>query len=104
MSKGLGACYLTPAMIQYHHDDILNRMYCNAEGSKKISMPRYYKEKIYDKEQRERVGKHTRDEMEKREDEYAKHYPGDYVRDKVESHKAAFKNFKINSNKEHDKL
>lgn len=48
MSKGLGANYLTPQMIDWHHADLLERMYLNIPGGKKISMPRYYKDKIYD--------------------------------------------------------
>lgn len=54
-SKGLGANYLTPAMVRWHLADLDNRMYCNAEGGVKISMPRYYKDKIYNDEQRERI-------------------------------------------------
>lgn len=48
MSKGLGENYLTPQMIAWHHADLTERMYLNLEGGKKISMPRYYKNKIYD--------------------------------------------------------
>lgn len=35
-------------MIRWHKADLVNRMYCNIEGGKKISMPRYYKQKLYD--------------------------------------------------------
>lgn len=48
MSKKLGTAYLTPEMIAWHHADLLERMYLNLPGNKKISMPRYYKNKIYD--------------------------------------------------------
>lgn len=48
MSKGLGSNYLTEAMINWHKSDLINRMYCNIELEKKISMPRYYKQKLYD--------------------------------------------------------
>lgn len=58
MSKGLGANYLTDEMKQWHEADINHRMYCNAEGGKKISMPRYYKDKIYTKEQQEHIAAH----------------------------------------------
>lgn len=50
-SKGLGVNYLTDEMLQWHLADIA-RMYCNIEGGKKISMPRYYKDKIYSDQQR----------------------------------------------------
>lgn len=46
MSKNLGLNYLTPQMIQWHRNDLYNRMYCNVDG-KKISIPRYYKLKLY---------------------------------------------------------
>lgn len=48
MSKGLGKSYLTPAMVRWHLADAANRMYCNLPGNKKVGMPRYYKDKIYD--------------------------------------------------------
>lgn len=48
MSKGIGKNYLTKDMVNWHKKDVLNRAYCNIEGGKKISMPRYYKDKIYE--------------------------------------------------------
>lgn len=47
MSKGLGAQYLTPQMIAWHQADLENRLCHKIEGNKTISMPRYYKQKIY---------------------------------------------------------
>lgn len=63
MSKGLGANYLTDAMRAWHLLDEENRMYCNVDG-KKVCMPRFYKDRIYDLETREWVSfvqmkKHT---------------------------------------------
>lgn len=52
MSKGLGSCYLKPNMIAWHKDDLENRMYCQTVGGVKLSMPRYYKDKIYDEDER----------------------------------------------------
>lgn len=52
MSKGLGLNYLTPEMILWHRADLKSRMYLNLEGGKKCSMPRYYKDKIYDEHER----------------------------------------------------
>lgn len=49
MSKGLGLNYLSDKMVQWHKNDIENRLYCNIEDGKKISMPRYYKEKLFKK-------------------------------------------------------
>lgn len=67
MSKGLGLCYLTPKMIAWHHADQDNRMYCNLEDGKKIGMPRYYKNKIYDEETRKRIGETSREKMLRKE-------------------------------------
>lgn len=49
MSKGLGSNYLTKQMIKWHKNDLEKRMYCNLKDGKKIAMPRYYKDKIYNK-------------------------------------------------------
>lgn len=53
MSKGIGLNYLTPQMCDWHHADLLERMYVNGSQGKKIAMPRYYKLKLYSAEQRE---------------------------------------------------
>jgi len=55
MSKGLGANYLTPGMEKWHKADIENRMYVPLEDGRKIAMPRYYKDKLYDEDEREQV-------------------------------------------------
>lgn len=55
MSKGLGKNYLTAAMLQWHKNDLVNRMYCNLTDGKKISMPRYYKDKIYSDLERKEI-------------------------------------------------
>lgn len=43
-------------MVKWHKKDVPSRMYCVIEDGKKISMPRYYKEKIYTDEEREIIG------------------------------------------------
>lgn len=55
MSKGLGESYLTPAMRRWHIKDLDNRMYIVTTDGKKVSMPRYYKDKIYNEQQRKRI-------------------------------------------------
>jgi hypothetical protein len=55
MSKGLGKKYLTTKMQQWHKADLLNRMHLNVEGNKKIPMPRYYKDKLYNKQERGQI-------------------------------------------------
>ena len=45
MSKGLGECYLTPKMIKYYKD---RKLFCIVhENGHILSMPRYYKNKIF---------------------------------------------------------
>lgn len=63
MSKGLGKEYLTPQMIAWHKADLDTRMYCNVPGGKKISMPRYYKDKLYTEEERKRIAFFSRIDM-----------------------------------------
>lgn len=53
MSKGLGVNYLTKAMVNWHMSDMQNRQYCVLQDGKKIAMPRYYKEKMLNEEERE---------------------------------------------------
>lgn len=58
MSKGLGLNYLTPAMIKYHKADLLNRICIEYDGNKKAAMPRYYKTKIYTKDEKDKIKSH----------------------------------------------
>lgn len=53
MSKGLGLSYLTPEVINYHKKKtaIIERCHCTID-EKKISMPRYYKQKIYNEQEK----------------------------------------------------
>lgn len=52
MSKGLGINYLTKAMVKWHMSDFENRQYCTLKDGKKISMPRYYREKLLNEDQK----------------------------------------------------
>lgn len=56
MSKGIGEAYLTQAMVKWHHADMLNRMYVTTEQGQKVSMPRYYKQKIFVETELKRIG------------------------------------------------
>lgn len=89
MSKGLGANYLTPAMVKWHYRDLLNRMYCALLDGKKISMPRYYKQILYSDEERKAIGFNARL---KQLNDLVKHEADNpnYYRDKFESDKQAF--------------
>jgi len=63
MSKGLGISYLTPKMISWHYADLENRMYVNIPDGKKVSMPTYYKNKMYDEQTRKRIGELNREKQ-----------------------------------------
>lgn len=56
MSKGIGKNYLTPAIIKFHNQSH-EYMHCILPDGKKIAMPRYYKDKIYDEYTRIMFGK-----------------------------------------------
>jgi len=61
-------------------------MYCNIKDGKKISMPRYYKDKLYEPEQRKAVGFFQRQNMIKNLIEYEKdpmYYTNKFESDKV---------------------
>ena len=88
MSKGLGKNYLTEQMVRWHNEDLYNRMYLPFEG-KKLSMPRYYKEKLYTKEQREHIGAHLAGKLDDELQRKIQDYGPEYYRDKAEADKAA---------------
>lgn len=56
MSKGLGQNYLTNKMVKWHHADLVNRMYVTTSQGQKVSMPRYYKQKIYTESEMKQIG------------------------------------------------
>ncbi len=58
MSKGLGQNYLTKQMIKWHKADLNNRMYVPIEDGKKIAMPRYYKDKMYTEQEKDKINQH----------------------------------------------
>lgn len=66
MSKGLGDNYTTEAMVNWHKSDLKERMYLNLEDGKKISMPRYYKQKIYTESERSEIAGHHKGLLEEK--------------------------------------
>lgn len=91
MSKGLGVSYITTAMQTWHLADKENRMYCNLPDGKKITMPRYFKQKIYNEHERKAIGIQTRKRQLEAEDKAIANYNGDYERDRAQAVDAAFK-------------
>jgi len=75
MSKGLGAGYLTDNMVKWHtKGNIENKVYLPLKDGKKAAMPRYYKDKLYDKGQKFRIGVFMRAESQKQADELQDKY------------------------------
>lgn len=91
MSKRLGANYLTDAMIKWHKNDLDIRMYCNIQDGKKISMPRYYKDKIYNETERKTISFFARQKMLEQTEENLK--DPDFYYKKLQSDKQLIKNF-----------
>jgi hypothetical protein len=56
-SKGLGANYLQTNK-SWHLEDLQNRAYIPLNGGGRSPIPRYYKDKIYTKEQKQLIGEH----------------------------------------------
>lgn len=94
MSKGLGASYVE-RMIFWHRDDLFNRMYVPM-GKHKLSMPRYYKERIYFNTEREDIGFHAlKNSIEQLEREILK-YGKHWHRDMLANRRASFDVMKDN--------
>jgi len=55
MSKSLGASYLTSDVLSYHKSDI-SRLFITLPGGFRIAMPRYYKDRIFDADERAAQG------------------------------------------------
>lgn len=105
MSKGLGMSYLSDSMVHWHKCDLENRMYVNLQDGKKASMPRYYKDKIYNDEERLKIGQAFKDKVwEERTDEIVKDMLNEVEgakmrRDKREGIDAAFRKQERDSKK-----
>lgn len=56
-SKGLGLSYLE-TIGNWHTNDLLNRAYIPLAGGSRSPIPRYYKDRIYTKEQKEMIGQY----------------------------------------------
>lgn len=108
MSKGLGESYITPAKIAWHKKDLDNRMYVTTEQGKKVSMPRYYKQKIYEEHERKKIAffavkKAIHKQME--HDRKMKELHGDnYVAVQVDIHNQKFIKMFKDAQKNRDKI
>lgn len=91
-------------MVKWHKADIGNRMYITIEDGKKISMPRYYKNKIYHEEERKAVAYWAQKNSEQRQQRLEA--TGNIIssRDKAENDKAAFEKMHYNSTQGRNKI
>jgi len=102
MTKGIGKTYLTKNMVRYHHADLENRV-CVQDGGKRISMPKYYKDKIYNSEQKGHLKGYfeqiapSLDALERSKFPELTNY--EYETMRAENHKAMTKKYIINSQK-----
>lgn len=104
MSKGLGMSYITQAIIKWHTSDVVERVYCTVPGGVKITMPRYYKDRIYNSEQRGQIAAAFEIKMAKENEKYyggpTTDTPMEYLmneRNKVEAIKASYRKQKFKS-------
>lgn len=73
-SKGLGANYLSREMVAWHKNNLKERCFIPIEDGKKIAMPRYYKQKIYDDFDQFTIGQHMKELSLKAYDEMIEEY------------------------------
>lgn len=102
MSKGLGENYLTPENIQWHKSDLTGRAYLPTQG-KKISMPRYYKDKIYHQYEKLAINAHLAKESDKRLEKQQEHFKGEYHTAKFKSDQEQFRK-QITSQQKRNKI
>ena len=55
VSKGIGKNYLTERIIEYHKADIEKHSFLTKKGGQTLPIPKYYKELIYNDEERRRL-------------------------------------------------
>lgn len=92
MSKGLGKNYLTEAMVNWHKADPVDRQYCNIGDGKKIAMPRYFKDKIFTQEEKDKTSiKMSEIAMKEKEKQYEKDPLTDHYRNQKEAKEAAYR-------------
>jgi hypothetical protein len=100
MSKKLGLNYLSEKIIRYHRTDI-ERNFITLEDGKKISMPRYFREKIWTEQERRTQADKLAEKFKQIEDQkeleyYTKHQTLDGYQEQKDSGRA----YRITSHQE----
>lgn len=104
MSKGLGKNYLTKEMIEWHHNNLTERVFVPLKDGKKIAMPRYFKDKIYDNIQKGIIADFMKEKSIVTELELEKELGDDYFRMGVERVNNEFNKMLKKQNQNLDKL
>lgn len=104
MSKRLGDNYITPKMIKWHKNDLENRMFVNIQDNKKIAMPRYYKDKIYNEIEKLKISNHMIKLAEIQQMELQNELGENYEKIIVEQHLQQFNNMYKNAEKGRNKI
>lgn len=99
MSKGIGKGYLTDAMIKWHRQRLDERMYCllNDGTGRKVPMPRYYKDVIYQGEEAVKAKEKIRAKVVAENDSYYLEGGSEYIHAKHEADAYRFKKMKRES-------
>jgi len=97
MSKGIGKGYITDATIKYHNDDFINKQILTLPGGQLVSMPRYYRKKIFTEQQNKTIAFHSAIKHKaleaKAEKEWKIKHGENSTKAKVEAHKTAFRRY-----------
>jgi len=98
MSNGLGIAYLNQKSFNWHHEDMLNRMYVNVGDGKKATMPRFYKDRFYCKKEREAIKKSVEIKLvDQILDDILNHYNADEIKKQYHNKQEA-KKFDLKKN------
>ncbi len=100
MSKGLGSNYLTKQMITWHKNDLEKRMYVPIKDGKKIAMPRYYKDKMYNEDEKGKINEYMGKISQELDAEISKEFINFTEQEKVLSERHIFAFKKMHKNAE----
>lgn len=64
MSKGMGKDYLSEQQINWHKSNLEERAYIPLRDGKKIAMPKYYKDKMYNEKERKKISEWNKNRLE----------------------------------------
>lgn len=109
MSKGLGISYLSDAVVKYHQED-LSRNYVVLDGGVKVSLPRYFREKIYSEQDRAVQAKMISQRQVEMENERQRKYVEDngsldrYTFDRYQSIKQSLEQFRSQEKSKRNKI